>query len=1688
MYEPTAPVTTTADDTTAAADRIAVVGLGCRFAPDLSSPDELWQFLLDKRCAADTVPEDRWAAHRAHSREHAAVLTRVTPRGAFLTDIAGFDGRFFGISATEARQLDPQQRIALEVAWEALEHAGIPPHTLAGTDASVFMGVGADDYGRRLLEELPEVEAWTGIGAAPCAVANRISYTLDLRGASLTVDTACSSSLVALHQACAALLRYETPLALAGGVMVMAGPGLTTVLDQAGAISKDGRSKPFDAAADGYGRGEGCGIIVLKRLSDARRDNDRVLAVIRGSAVHQDGRTEGIMAPSSSAQEHLLRRAYAAAGVDPREVDYVEAHGTGTKVGDPIEAAALAAVLGHRADGAAPCLIGSVKGNIGHTEAAAGIAGVIKTVLALTRQIIPPTVVVSGPRAEIPWHDNGLRVVTEAIAWPQVDRPRTAGVASYGYGGTIAHVVLEEAPRPDGGVDQPGGIEDASEPMWHNRSWIYPISSATRAGLAAQAARLLPLAASAELGDLGHTLARQRGHLTVRAGVVAADRAELVTGLTALATGGTERSVAVAETIGHQADPVWVFSGHGAQWLGMGRELLGAEPVFAEVIDRIGPIYREEMGLTPRRVLESGRFDSVDVIQAMLVAVQLGLAAVWRRYGVRPGAIIGHSVGEIAAAVTAGVLTEAEGALLACRRSNLLRKVAGNGAMIMVDQPFDDVLAQLGARTDAEAAICAAPSSTVVAGEVDAVDELAAQWPGLGWTIRRVDSDVAFHTNQMEPLAADLAIAVADLAPSPAAVPLYVTAVDDPRSAPSQDAAYWATNLRAPVRFHQAVAAAIADGHRVFVEVSAHPVVSHSILETLSANGIDDGLVLPTLRRNTAEQATLLRSLAALHCRGIGIDWSAAAPAGRLLDLPTNAWQHQRHWVDGPPRAESPVDTLLGAYSAVHGTPVQLWRTTLDFRTRPYPRRHPVLGTEITPAAVLLNTLCTAGSTTELVAVQLKQPVVVPDPAQTRELQVVRDGTALRIVSRPLGADDTAWATHTMARTGSASTPDHASVLETAAAQSNSSLDPHFVVDRLAELGVADMGYPWQIETLRQGETTLFATATADLDRSWAAVLDAALSMASVIFPGPATLRMPAHIDRVTLTGPAPRRADIAVRLRPDQPTTVDVVVAGDDSAATLIGLRYAELTASPGAADDRHLATTRFDLMWQPLAETSPIADTSIVVVESADDTRLVDAEQSADVVFAPPVGTPFDAAAAFAAVVRRVGGVAAERRPRLWALTRGVCEGDTAHAPLWGMGRVAASEHPDFFRAVIDMSADDDPNMVIRTAIEAGIADPVVSVRDGAVFGQRIVAAERERGAAFTCRPDGTYLITGGLGALGLLVAEHLAERGARRIVLLGRRPLPRRAEWSDDDERVAVVRRLENAGVTVRTIAVDITDRAATESALAALDLPPVRGVVHAAGTVDSAMLPDLDPEVLRNVMRPKVDGALVLDELFPPGSIDFLVLFSSAGPLLGLPGQAAYAAANSLLDALAVQRRRAGHRDTVSLAWTSWRGLGMSTSAAATDLELAARGTADLTAEQALTIFDNALAQANSPVQVALTVLRDHRGPRPALLAELVLETSETESTEPDWAELSGPELTDYLLDLVSTRTASTLGAAPDDLNPHRPLTESGIDSLLATALRANLERHLGIPLPATLLWNYPTITDIARYLQEVLRSR
>lgn len=1161
---------------------VAVIGIGCRFPGDADTPQGLWELMLGKRLTSGPAPSERWQWYRDLSAGHDLAVQQAVAYGSYLSDIAAFDAQFFGLSPREAEVMDPQQRILLETTWQALEHAGIAASQVAGTETGVYVGSCTGDYGRRLLEDLPSIEAWTGIGAANCALANRISYALDLRGPSLITDTACSASLVAVHLACQALRAGDSPLAIAAGVNLVVSPGETISLGAAGALSPDGRCKPFDASADGYGRGEGCGVLVLKLLADAERDGDRVLAVIRGSSVNQDGRTNGIMAPNEAAQEQVMRRACSNAGVTPDTIDFVEAHGTGTQLGDPTEASALSAVYGADRESDDPCLIGSVKGNLGHLEGAAGVASLIKAVLALSKAEIPPSVI-DTPTPNIPWDSNGLRVVADATPWPDRGHPRRAAVSGFGYGGTVAHLILEQAPvRAENAA--PAGSDDDEGPL------LFALSGASDAALAQSAAALADALAEDELSlaSVAHTLGLRRSHLASRATVVAADRDELRARLLDLSTGAAADGVSTGEPLRtDKSNPVWVFSGHGSQWSGMGRDLLADSPVFAAVIDTIDPIFVHEIGFSPRDVLSSGdlgdgEHGAVDRIQTMIFAMQVGLAAVWRSLGVTPSAVIGHSVGEIAAAVTCGALTLEDGARLICRRSRLLPAAAGDAAMAMVGLSFDEVEQRLaGGSSAVSAAISASPVSTVVSGSIEAVEAFITDCQASGISVRRVASDVAFHSPAMDPLARQLAEDTRDIVPRDRELPMYLTAVPDPRAELSLNSDYWAMNLRNPVFLTSAVSAAAADGHRSFIEIAPHPVVAHSVTECLSEDTKDEVFVGWSLRRNKPELATILDALGMAHCNGVPVDWSQVITSGTLVDLPGVRWQHQQLWREpqaitgrGVRGHEVSSHSLLGQQDKIAGSAVRTWQTTLDDSNRPYPGSHSINGTEVVPAAVLVCTFLgglTGDEGAVLTDILMSSPMLT---SPTRSVQVVREGQELRLASRRADSDSE-WEINATCRVGDAHFSGGS--WESAKSVGLQSLSTDYVQSRLTKVGVPTTGFDWTIEKLEGNQDRLLArvrvnSSPSDDTSSWAPAIDSIMTVAPCVFGGEPQLRMAAQADLIELAAGDPPTTFFVEAIRDQERADVTDVLLADSEGrilAVVRGLRYPIIEQGFDSADD---------------------------------------------------------------------------------------------------------------------------------------------------------------------------------------------------------------------------------------------------------------------------------------------------------------------------------------------------------------------------------------------------------------------------------------------------------------------------------------------------------------------------------------
>ncbi|WP_438001783.1 type I polyketide synthase [Sorangium sp. So ce185] len=1486
------------------AEPIAVIGMACRFPGGASSPEALWRLLDGGADAVTEVPPDRWPLAPAADP---APAQRAARWGAFLRDIDAFDPHHFGVSPREAASMDPQQRILLEVAWEALERAGQVPERLAGSAAGVFVGVMHDDHRERSAAGDPSrFDLHTGTGAFRGFAAGRISHVFGLMGPSLVVDTACSSSLVAVHLACQSLRLGECDLALAGGVSLMLSPATMEMGARLnGALSPEGRCRTFDARASGFVRGEGCGLVALKRLSRARADGDPVLALLRGSAVNQDGRSAGLTVPSVRAQEELLRAALQRSGVAPEDVTYVETHGTGTPLGDPIEVEALAAVLGGAHSGP-PCALGALKPHLGHLEAAAGVAGLIKVVLAMEHGAIPANLHFEALNPRISLEGTRLRLATSRLPWPAAGRPRVAGVSSFGLSGTNAHIVVEEAPPPPAAEAAPAG-----------RAVLLPLSARDPAALRALAAAYRePIAAapSAALADLAYTAGARRAHFEHRLAVVGASGGEIDAALAAVVRG--EAHPAALRSDGAGARPsarrphrlVFVCPGTGAHRAGMGRELLRDEPAFrreleacdAEVQRRAGWSLLEEIAADS----DPARADLVTIGQPLIFALSAALAALWRSWGVLPNAVVGHSLGEVTAAYLAGALSLADAVRVVCTRAESLALSAGRGAMAAIDLGPADAEEQLRGEDD-RLAIAAwnGPGEAVLSGPVEALDAALARLAARGVAARRLRSPHAFHGPAVRPAADALRAALADLAPRPVALPLYSTVTGARVEGPDLGPAHWARNVRDRVLFWPAVERLLEDGHGIFLELSAHPALLPSV-DDAARRAERQALTLASLRRDRGERQAMLEALAALYAEGRPVDWARLHPGrARCVPAPTYPWQRQRFPIPGAPPARPPAVATEAA------PPLSAAPEGVDLAAAP-----PVVhGVTWSPEP---------------------RPVMAP-PAPTAPGRWILLG----------GARGAAGAL-------------------------------------AARLGAA-------------GDTCA----------------------------------------RVSVEEPEQLRAAIDALLAAPAPPCRGVVHLG--------------------ALD---------------LRERAPDALTGAVLLR--------------------------DAEAAAAGLLHAAQALAACRAPpRLWLVTTGAAvdaprdAASLAAASLWGLGRGIAAEHPELAFTSIDLAAPGEPELdALAEVLRSGDRTEQVGLRGGARLVPRVAPLPLPSAAAPPVA--GAWLVTGGLGALGLAVARWLARQGAEAIVLVGRRPPGEAAARVVDD--------LSRGGARILVERADVADaeQLAALLARAAGALPPLRGVVHAAGVAERALVTDLAPRALGALLAPKLAGAWNLHRLTLESPLDAFVLFSSVAAWIGVPGAAAYAAANASLDALARHRRALG-LPALSIGWAAWSGRGMASDprVARAHAYFERRGIAGIAEDDALSLLGRLLDPAAAAPPHVLTLPLD-----PAGLA------AERRRADARWLALLGQEpapsggiaparamlaqatpaarraaLEQHVLGLA----ALVLGTPADQMPLGASWSDLGMDSFLATELRRLLEASLGVPLPVTLAWRHPTLADLTRHLAGAL---
>ncbi|MFJ2805918.1 type I polyketide synthase [Kitasatospora sp. NPDC087271] len=1714
----------------AADEPIAIVGMACRFPGGVATPDDLWTLLSDGTDAIAPFPADRgWDLDRLYDGIPDHPGSSRTREGGFLADAAGFDAAFFGVSPNEALAMDPQQRLLLETSWEALERAGIDPGTLRGSRTGVFAGLSSSDYLDRVARIPDEAAPYVSTGNAASVISGRVAYTLGLEGPAVTVDTACSSSLVALHLAVRALRGGECSLALAGGVTVMSTPMIPVDFARQRGLAGDGRCKPFADAADGTGFSEGVGVLLVERLSDARRNGHPVLAVVRGSAVNQDGASNGLTAPNGPSQRRVIRAALADAGLTPAEVDAVEAHGTGTRLGDPIEAQALLAAYGQ--DREHPLLVGSVKSNLGHTQAAAGVAGVMRTVLALRHAALPQSLHIDRPTTHVDWTEGAVELLSEARTWPATGRPRRAGVSSFGLSGTNAHVILEQAP---GQEPEPAPPERPALP------WL--LSARSAEALRGQARALLdhlPTSTAAPL-DLAHSLATGRALLEHRAVVVGTGTEDLRAGLAALADGTPAPGVVTGRHgAGRDRRVVLVFPGQGSQWVGMGAELLHTSPEFAERIAACGQALAPWTDWSLEAVLrgepDAPSLDRVDVAQPALWATMIALAACWQAHGVTPAAVLGHSQGEIAAACVAGALSLEDGAkVVALRSQAIARGLSGHGGMVSVPQAHADVLARIepyGGRLSVAAAN--GPSGVVVSGETAALDHLLAGCARDGVRAKSIPVDYASHSAQVERIEESLLTELAGLTTHEARIPFFSTVTADWLGDTPLDAGYWYRNLRQAVRLEESVRALLAQGHDAFLECSPHPVLATAVEDTADDAGAQ-AVVLGTVRREDGGPARLLTSLAEAHVRGVRIDWRPALAGGRLVDLPTYAFQRRRYWLaQDAARTGPPVDPCgLDRAVRLADADTVLITGRIGTTTHPWTADHRVRGTAVVPGSALLDWAVRAGdeagSPTVAELTELS-PLTLPDDG-TVDLQLTAgpadaDGRrALTIHARPTGApDDTPWTRHaTGTLTGDSAGGASLTEWPPASAQAVDAVEPDGT-----EYGER---FRTVLARWRRGDELFAEVALPEEHRTETAgfrVHPGLLQPLLAALRGGTDPAQPADWRGVTVH--ATGAALLRVRLTPAADGSHVLTAADADGAPVLTA---EAVTVRPIAAE--YLAPAAdplYAVEWAPTPgialSGSDLGDTAVLgeddalaaalgaraYADLADLTAALDAGEPAPatVVHRLTASDDGDPVTAAHRAVRATHGLArawlGEPRladARLALLTHGAeavapsSDGTVlAQAAAHGLIRSAQSENPGRF-LLVDL--DDDP--ASDAALPAALADPDeprLAVRGGEVTAPRLRPVnEAVDGRAWSWNPAGTVLITGGTGTLGALVARHLVtEHGVRHLLLTGRRgpDAPGAAELLAD---------LAALGADARIAACDTADRAALDALLATVPAEhPLAGVVHAAGVLHDGLLESLTDDQLAEVLRPKVDAGWNLHEATSHLDLSAFVLFSSFAATAGGPGQANYAAANAFLDALA-DRRRAEGRPAVSLAWGYWgESSGMTSTLDAVDIARFARsGMLPLTAVQGLALLDAASGVDRphlAPIRLDRHALAT-AGAAP-LFAELAPRRVATRRTAAGRAGsaatadrgvldrlpgLAAVQQEKLLLDVVVGHLAAVLGhGSPEAVEPERGFLDLGMSSLTAVELRNRLNAELGLRLPTTAIFDHPSPTALAGRLRDLV---
>lgn len=1770
---------------------IAIVGIGCRFPGGANNPESFWKLLKEGIDATTDIPKDRWDIQTFYDPDKSKPGKAYTCHGGFLEKVDEFDAQFFGISPREAAYMDPQQRILLEVVWEALEDAGIIPEKIAGSSTGVYIGAFTLDY--KILQlgsgGVDHIDTHTSTGAMMTMVSNRISHIFDLRGPSLSVDTACSGSLVAIHLACQSIWNNQCSMAIAGGVNVITTPEYTIAESKGGFLSPEGRCKTFDTGADGYARGEGAGVVILKPLSQALADNEFVYAVIRGTGVNQDGHTNGITVPRGESQENLMKTVFQNAGISPRQIRYIEAHGTGTPTGDPIEANAIANAVTSELPPGEKCIVGSVKTNIGHLEAASGAAGLIKSVLILQNKQIPAHLHLKNINPQIPM--DRLRIPTAMEPLPEKSGPAIIGINSFGFGGTNAHIVIEEAPVQK---QITTAITNKINPNWPG---MLPLSARNKNALRDLAQKYKELLAGdriseEQLADIEYSSAKRRTHHEHRLAVFAYTKEEFIQKLDSFLAGESQMGVSVGRTIANKNKLVFVYTGMGPIWWAMGRQLIEREPVFKQVITKCDELTRKYVNWSLLEELTAdetnSRLDQPQFAQPANFAIQIALTELWRSWGVVPDAVVGHSVGEVSAVYAAGVLSLEDAMWLSVERGRAQQKAVNKGSMLAVGLSRDEatqLINDLGSDKVSIAAINS-PKSVTLAGDIAELEIIQAKLQEQEILARFLKVNVAYHSVQMDSLRDELLESLQKISPKPASMPIYSTVSGKQMVGPEFNNDYWWQNVRQPVDFEQAMNQIIQSGYNLFVEVGPHPALASSISECLASTG-SEGKILASIQRKKDEFMTMSEALGALYTLGYPVDWERIHPGQyQYVKLPSYPWQRERHWAETEELIQKRLGKrdhpLLGRRLQ---TPQPSWESEMNLFYYKYLRDHRLQDVEVFPGAgyVEMGLACAqkiyGEYTVSLEEVNFTNALFLSQGSpKVRLVYNSREGNYTIFSKTQSSGND--WQSHATGRISRncngiqpqkiniddvlGRCPTEYSQTECYQDFSNKGFQygPHFQGVQKICVGPKEVLGRISLSWLKDlGETDYIFHP---------AILDACIQIMIMKIPPDF---LPVRIERFNVyRRPGSTLWSYAfIKEITDQKLYGDIKLLDDEGnvIAEMIGIHAQSLYNAGGYHVD-NINDWLYELQWQPKKNSAGdevaasaksdnrqpgtwiiFSDTqgtgrrlatklqqkgerTVIVLPgenyqfteasgqcilnplSLEDhlhlvteiagkdcpairgiihmwvTDAVDEKEITDAVLEKYKTLGSFAITTLAKALDTLGVTT-----KLWLVTRGCQMIDEHTSPaailqtqVWGLGRVLGhQEMPSIWGGLIDMDLSSDPEEILFTEVCRPDGEDQIAFRAGERFVARLVNKDIQSSKApLRFRTEGSYLITGGFGALGVLISKWMVENGARRLIMMSRSKFPPRSEWghiaqdSPFADQIAVIRELEAKGATIHLASVDVGDREQLADFIESYrneGWPPILGVIHSAGIVRDRLLQQIDIETYNLVLRPKISGAWNLHSVFADMdmSLDFFVLFSSTASLMGALGQINYASGNAYLDGLA--RYRTAHGlPALSINWGPWAEVGMATKLNLLDF-YRQKGIDSIHPQQGLEVMNRLLGQdspqvAVIPVTWSLACKNYFMGKAPAMVAELGLQKEAAAGSEDSLNEnQNGPlqkilacapedrksTIEDCLQDLV----AGVLRFDRSKLDIHESLSTLGLDSMMATEIRNKIELGFGIPI-------------------------